>query len=64
MQASTKASKRNLRKKVSKKAKIEKETTPTLNIGGDRDDKSNQYDKDNLPQNEREEIFYNPYKVS
>lgn len=63
----SKTSKRNLRKKVSRCAKkvkltnltIEKETTPTLDIGDDKDDESNQY----FPYEEREEIFYDSNKV-
>ena|ERR1043165_676248 len=65
----TKSSKRNLHKKLSRYAKkakltnltIEKETAPTLDIGDDKNDKSG---KDNLLYEEREEIFYDPNKVS
>ena len=66
----SKASKRNLRKKLSryanKKVKLvmEKETTPILGISDNKDDKSNQYGENNLPYKESEEIFYNPNKVS
>ena len=66
----SKASKRNLRKKLSryanKKVKLvmEKETTPILGISDNKDDESNQYGENNLPYKEREEIFYNPNKVS
>ena len=66
----SKASKRNLRKKLSRYANnkvklvMEKETTPILGISDNKDDESNQYGENNLPYKEREEIFYNSNKVS
>jgi hypothetical protein len=65
----SKASKRNLRKKFSRYAKkakltIEEEITSTLNIGDNKDNESKEYGKDNLPYEEKKEIFYNLNKVS
>ena len=66
----SKASNWNLQKKLSKYANkkvklvMKKETTPILNISDNKDDESNQYGENNLPYKEREEIFYNPNKVS